>query len=396
MGIKKSYEEVKNFIEVESKSGCKLNSKEYTGNSDNLDLTCKCGNLFSVTFNSFKDKGKMQCNDCKKISNTERINQIILLYEQNITMSEISKIVKTKAETVSQILKENNVIIRNVTEYYTSKQLATNKKYTFNEDFFEVIDSELKAYWLGFIYADGNIYIPNYKDGKSKGGRVDIALKAEDDYHLYNFDHDIKGNIGVVYRDMKLGNKLYPSCRITVNSIKMANDLISHGCTPKKSLTLEFPNHISKELLPHFIRGYNDGDGCVFFKVYDVNETFHVSMLGTVEFLTEVRKVLIENGIKCANIKPQKSQAFSFYVFGRDNLVKLYNYLYKDASRFLGRKIDKYRQAMCYFDKEFEISPTAKLFCLLDDELEEMKFDKWFKKTDMYSKLQEFNQTVNI
>lgn len=397
MGNKNTYEEVKHFIEVESGFGCKLKSKEYKNNRQLLELECKCGTPFQLDYNTIKSKNRTQCNKCRKLTNhnkiynAERINEIILLYSINKTMSEISKIVKMKAETVSQILKENNIVIRNVTEYYTSEQLATNKKYTFNEDFFEVIDSELKAYWLGFMYADGNVYIKGYDEGKSKGATVEISLKAEDDYHLYNFIQDIGGNQQVIYRDVKLKDKSYPSCRILVNSMKMANDLIKHGCTPKKSLTLEFPNHISKELLPHFIRGYNDGDGCVFFKVYEKIETFHVSMLGTVDFLTGVKNTLEDNGIKCASIKPQKSQAFAFYVFGRDNLVELYNYLYKDASRFLGRKIDKYRQAMCYFDKEFEISPVAKLFYLLDDELEEMKFDKWFRKTNTYKQLQEFN-----
>lgn len=396
---KKTYEEVKHYIEVESNSGCKLESNEYINNTTLLDLMCKCGNSFKTTFGEFKQQKRYLCSSCSnlrkynKIYPKERVELIITLYNQNKTLEEISKIVGNKPQTVSKILKENNIALRNVADYYTSKQLATNKKYDFNEDYFEVIDDEVKAYWLGFIFADGNVYVPKYKEGKTKGGRLDIALKAEDDYHLWNFRNDINGNMDVVYRDMKLGDKIYPSCRITVNSIKMAQDLIKHGCTPKKSLTLEFPPHLSEEMLPHFIRGYIDGDGCVFFKIYEKIETFHVSLLGTVEFLTGVKNILEKNNIKCANIKPQKSNAFSFHIFGRDNLVKLYNYLYGNASVFLGRKIDLYRQAMLYFDKDFKISPTAKLFCKLDDKLEEFKFEKWFKKTDMYKQLQEFRKS---
>jgi len=329
----------------------------------------------------------------RKIISEDDVVNIITNYKKGDSLNTVGKMIHVRSDVIRDILVNNGISIRGSGEQTNKDNYITNKKYTFNENFFEIIDNELKAYWLGFIFADGNVYIPKYKEGKTKGGRVDIALKAEDDYHLGNFGNDINGTMDVIYRDMKIGDKIHPSCRITANSIKMAKDLINHGCTPKKSLTLEFPNHLPKELLPHFIRGYIDGDGCVFFKVYEKTDNFHLSMLGTVDFLTGVRNVLIENGIKCADIKPQKSQAFSFHVFGQDNLVKLYNYLYKDATRFLGRKIDKYRQAMLYFDKDFEISPTAKLFCLLDDELEELKFDKWYKKTDLYRQVQEFRQT---
>jgi len=363
MGKKKTYEEVKYIIEVESNSGCN--------------------------------------NDCKKLDkhnkiyNIDRVNEIILLYNQHKSMKEISKIVKMKRETISKILKENNITIKNVTEYFTSEQLATNIKYNFNKDFFETIDTELKAYWLGFLFADGNVFLPKskYEEGKTKGGRLEVGLKAEDDYHLGNLINDINGNQPITYRDVKLNNKLYPSCRIQIHSIKMANDLIAHGCTPNKSLTLEFPNHLPKEFLPHFIRGYIDGDGCVFFKVYSYEGVFKVSILGTFNFLIDIKNILLENDIKSSDVKQDKSKVFNINITGQDNLVKLYNYLYKDATRFLGRKIDKYRQAMLYFDKDFEISPVAKLFYLLDDELEELKFEKWYKKTDLYKQVQEFRQT---
>lgn len=392
----KTYEEVKYFIEVESNSGCRLISTEYINNTQPLDLECKCGNPFTVNFNTLKAKNRTQCGSCRKmdkhnkIYNTERIEKIISLYNQNKTMKEISKIIKMKPENISQILKENNIKIRNNTEYLSSEQLATTKKYYFDQDFFSEIDNELKAYWLGFLFADGNVYIPKYNEGKSKGGRVDIALKAEDDYHLYNFNTDINGNIPVTYRDIKLNGNTYKSCRITANSIKMAYDLITHGCIPNKSLVLEFPKHLPQILLPHFIRGYIDGDGCVCFKLYDKSDSFSVSMLGTYNFLTYIKSILMENGIKSYNIKPEKSEAFNLGISGRDNLVKLYNYLYKDASRFLGRKIDLFRRALLYYDKDFAISPTAKLFAELDDELQEMRFDKWYKKSNMYKILQKY------
>ena len=71
-----SYEEVKYFIEFSSDSGCELLSKEYVNNISKLKIKCKCGNIFSVTLNDFKNKNKRQCNDCgmQNISNSLMLN----------------------------------------------------------------------------------------------------------------------------------------------------------------------------------------------------------------------------------------------------------------------------------------------------------------------------------
>ncbi len=320
--------------------------------------------------------------------NSFNIEDIIKKYKEGLSLDKLGKLYKTRSINIREILINNNISIRG-RGIQVNKDNYSNNKYNFNKDYFNTIEDELKAYWLGFLYADGNVYINHGINGNTKGATVEISLKEEDDYHLYNFRSDINGNMPITYRDIKLNNKLYPSCRISIGSIKMAKDLINHGCIPNKSLILKFPKNLSEELLPHFIRGYIDGDGCVFFNVYEKTSTFAVSLLGTYNFLNSLKYILINNNIKSSEVKSSKSKAFVLYMHGRDNLVKLYNYLYKDASRFLGRKIDKFRKALFYYDKEFKISETAKLMYLLDDELQELKFDKWYKKSNMYKVLQE-------
>jgi hypothetical protein len=39
----------------------------------------------------------------------------------------------------------------------------TKQKYKINEDFFQEIDTEEKAYWLGFLYADGYIHVRSHQ-----------------------------------------------------------------------------------------------------------------------------------------------------------------------------------------------------------------------------------------
>lgn len=66
MGKKWSYEEVKEFIEVTSNSGCELvtQKEDYVNGSTDLKLECKCGEPFNAKFTKFKDRGKRQCNEC--------------------------------------------------------------------------------------------------------------------------------------------------------------------------------------------------------------------------------------------------------------------------------------------------------------------------------------------
>lgn len=66
MGKRLTYEQVKNFIEIESNSGCKLASKEYKNYKSSLDILCNCGKTFPTSFGDFKYNHKRQCNDCGK------------------------------------------------------------------------------------------------------------------------------------------------------------------------------------------------------------------------------------------------------------------------------------------------------------------------------------------
>ena len=66
MGKRKlTLDEVRNYIEVESNSGCILLSTEYINNRSKLHVKCKCGNEFKINFHDFQ-AGKIQCNECSK------------------------------------------------------------------------------------------------------------------------------------------------------------------------------------------------------------------------------------------------------------------------------------------------------------------------------------------
>lgn len=96
-----SYESVKNYIEVESGSGCKLISKEYSTYHEPLEIQCSCGNVFTRTFSEFKSAKLFKCRKCTgapRVQTYEDIkgelfeNNIILhsdTYKNNLTKLEI-------------------------------------------------------------------------------------------------------------------------------------------------------------------------------------------------------------------------------------------------------------------------------------------------------------------
>lgn len=219
-------------------------------------------------------------------------------------------------------------------------------KYKYNKDFFEKIDNENKAYWLGFLYADGciNRY---YRNEKLKAMSLEIGLGKKDEEHLVKFLNDIESNVPVKYKTSKIKDNTYESARIVVCNTKMCRDLIDLGCTPQKSLTLDFPSFdiVPKEYMWDFIRGYIDGDGNIFYGEYQGRKenhkdtiSFKMGIIGTMEMLKGIENFILENNIPINPYYSEEGKAYCLHIRGFDNLIELYNKMYKNANTYLDRK----------------------------------------------------------
>lgn len=219
------------------------------------------------------------------------------------------------------------------------------KRYFYDKNYFEKIDSEDKAYWLGFMYADGNIHQTfNKTTGNLKCTNTELSLQKSDESHLKKFIKSINSNHEVKYKEVKLNEKTYQAARVTITGKDFANNLIDKGCTPRKSLTITFPNEeiLPKSLVRDFIRGYVDGDGCLHVKPSD--HRYIVNIVGTYDFLKSIREILRENlGTYNVAIR-QKGNAFQMNYSGKKNFAKITNYLYCDACTYLERKYEIYQK----------------------------------------------------
>lgn len=163
--------------------------------------------------------------------------------------------------------------------------------------------------------------------------------------HLDKFLNCIKANIPIKDRITTYKGKQYKSSRITICSKKMCMDLSDKGCTPRKTYTIKFPNKniVPSNLIKDFIRGYFDGDGCIYTNAE--NKRIELVVTGMPDMLDGISDFLIKE--KVLRVRPKlykdkRSKASSMYIYGRDSIKEILDYLYNGSSMFLDRKYNKY------------------------------------------------------
>ena len=218
-------------------------------------------------------------------------------------------------------------------------------KYTFNQEYFKTIDTEEKAYILGFLYADGNL--SNAETDKHY--RVRLLLKEEDGKILERIKKEIEYTGPIHYRESKYKNpncasyrKGYKIAQLEINSKVLHKQLYDLGVVPNKTFKITYPN-IPKELNRHFIRGFFDGDGSIYLRKNRPNG-FRVNITcASKKFLSTVANILLENTtITNCNV----CQTKNMYRIDKDknNAIKILDWLYGNSKIYLERKYELYKE----------------------------------------------------
>ena len=272
----------------------------------------------------------------KKFSE-EIINEILQKYDNGQSITSLNKEYHTTK--VRDLLIENN---RQVPE--SRKGIGGRKRQcTLNENYFQELDSKDKAYFLGFIYADGFITKPS--QGQNILGLTLAEIEPIDKFKKY-----IQTNkkVGYYKKTNSYSNKSY-EYKLALNSDKLVSDIEKLGVVERKTLTLTFPN-LREDLIPHFIRGYFDGDGSVFLhkdsrKEYSYNEYLGINICGTKEFLVALTKHLpfLEEGQCIYKEKRRETNCWNLKMISNIRSLELYHYMYKDCDDlYLSRKREKF------------------------------------------------------
>lgn len=199
-------------------------------------------------------------------------------------------------------------------------------KRVFNEKYFSEIDSEEKAYWLGFLYADG--YLSDRK--------VSCFLSKKDEDHLIKFLSSIESE-GIKMLYINKTN----ACGFTLTSETMFCDLQRLGFTQRKTyddtdyIFTQIPEQYKKD----FIRGFWDGDGTVRLREGRYNTISVVSLNNSLlnAFCEYFNSYLNDDFAKVV-----KRNGYSRIIIGSQNALKVCRLLYEESSVYLDRKYNNY------------------------------------------------------
>jgi hypothetical protein len=248
-------------------------------------------------------------------------------------MTKIADIYNVSGDTIRRRLKANNISIKK-NDFY--------KKKNFNENFFDKIDTEEKAYWLGFIYADGCVSHRKTTDV------FEIKLSEKDKIHLEKLKLalDSEHSIGTYISSCgyNIGKKY---CSFSIVNQHLVDSLVEKGVLYCKTHILKFPDEtqVPQNLINHFIRGYFDGDGSIY--CLEENGAGGMSFVGTKNMLEGILSEFKHVIPTTTQIYKYKNKdVYDLKIGGSNYLKQCYEFLYNNATVFLERKKNKFDEIL--------------------------------------------------
>lgn len=234
-------------------------------------------------------------------------------------------------ETANKFNIDRGTLGQKLTELNLNNSKERQKKYSFNENYFENITTEEQAYWLGWLHSDGNIH----------GHQIRLRLSEEDKEILELFNSCLKSNIEIKIEKNNKGfsaNNNKNIAILTINSVKMISDLKKYGIVENKTNLISFYNFEDKELTKAYIRGLFDGDGWCYFS----ENSREIGFSGNQQTCEGISRFLT-NELKIKNITPKPLKTiYRIRICNKAGICKIYEEIFKgNRNLSLKRKFDK-------------------------------------------------------
>lgn len=219
------------------------------------------------------------------------------------------------------------------------------KNRTINDYYFDDIDTPLKAYLLGYIYADGWVVY----DVTTSTYELGMQLQSQDKYILDKINDEL-GGINEIYHlnpkekvikgtHTKSGNMDY----LRVYSKHLVEALIKHGIVQNKTKSNTFPV-VQQDLFFDFLRGYIDGDGC-YYKDKRENTFMHITC-SSIQPLLYIQSILLTYDIQ-TTIYSENESKHRLMCHNIANMKRLVDHLYYEDGLFcLQRKYEKIKHLL--------------------------------------------------
>lgn len=249
--------------------------------------------------------------------------EVINLYKKGESQYAIAKQFGVTHGKIQSILRRYKVPIR---------QGNQNKKYSCDNNYFSIIDSHEKAYWLGFITADGSV--------SKRDNEISIGLSYRDINHVEKFKIAIQSNNKIYVYNSTVNEKAHKCCKFCFHSSQMKQDLSTHNIIPNKSKTLEISKQVPAVFVNSYLLGIIDGDGSFFT---DNEGQAHFSLIGSKPEIEAIQEILIKNcNVNSCKIQQETRSKQMWYLNygGNATISRIVNYLYRDSTIYLQRKYD--------------------------------------------------------
>lgn len=255
--------------------------------------------------------------------------RLIDLAVGEITGKELSELLHISLSSVSMLLKKNNIRL-------TPQRFE--KKYELNDDYFEKIDSQEKAQVLGLIYADGSLSKHNYA--------ISIRLWQPDEEYLEKIRNSIGSNKPFFYLPSRimispLNGREYqaqPTCILDITSKTFYQYALGWGLVPNKTkMNIGIPINLDEKFYKGFILGLFEGDGCIT----SGGGSRYFSIACQEKMATDLQSIF-RNHLGIEGYILPKKHIYTFTVYKKAEIVKIYDWLYENATFWMSRKREKF------------------------------------------------------
>jgi len=260
--------------------------------------------------------------------NEQQIEEACKAYEEGDNIYSIGAELDVSGQTIWRHLKHCGVPTRSLSE--------VARRHSCNHHFFTSIDAEDRAYWLGFLAADGCVY--------NNGLR--LSLQYRDRPHIARFLEALNSDYVIGDRQDCHGRTY---CSVTIYSTQLTDDLRKQGIVERKTYKLRWPDIVPDSLLRHYLRGYMDGDGGLYpARDSDGRPNLCFMIAGTRDLLEGAQAFLMATCqlrktklYSTPSVKFKDRETCKLRYGGRRQVSRIWHLLYDDATIYLPRKKKK-------------------------------------------------------
>ena len=250
-----------------------------------------------------------------------KLEEILELYNQGLPPVQIAEHFGCCTVNITRRLKKSGIPF--VRDYSTVRRSRLGR-YNINEDYFENINTEGKAYFLGLMYSDGSV------------SKNQFYIKLKDEDVIQQFKQELKTEAPI--RRIEFPWSAYI---LEVSCQKLCNHLIKQGCVPNKTRVIQVPK-LREDLYRHFIRGFFDGDGCLQLQDKIYHCRFDLTS-ASLQFLEQIRPIITAKAITNGGLNKESKYDVWHLSYSGHQVIQIMNWLYEDSHFYMKRKYDKYQ-----------------------------------------------------